>query len=723
MSPLLLLSLALAAQDYGVPVISSSTEAAAFEQLGYQTAQDRLWQLEMSRRTFRGQLAEVRGPASAASDAETLRTCPSDAELMAQYEHLSAAGRTAFSQYALGINRAITERKKSGSLPKEYASLGFEPRPWTIQDSAAIAVGMARRFGGGGAGEIRNLLAYSYLNSGHRSEAEVLDLVDDLLWQNDQDSIPTVDKLDIPAGKVAALFPALTREVTKSHISLLPKPTLPELMPGIRLAKMDTQAAEAQKLAVMFKTGSYAFLVHKNRSKTGANLLLSGPQMGHTKPSIVYEVRLDTPTLKVQGITVPGVPFVVVGNTPSFAWGLTTAVADTTDIFFNKDDGGKIQVAGKWEPIVSEKRSFKVKGEADREALFQRTRWGVVVAQSPTTHTVFSMRASYHGKELSGFDQILAMQRLRSVDQVLKFAPKIPLGFNLFLADKKDIGYAYCGLMPRRSPALDPRFPTPGEPQYDWRGVTPLASVIHVKNPKGGLMVNWNNKPTSEFPNLDTPAWGAIFRNEILLRALPTGAIGREDLIAAIRHGSVADDETQRRFLPYFRKWAPTGSKVALALAEVGDEDRDSQSQDQLYYTIVDRLREKVFMPKTGGFLQPSFFKLAVQNSLLLRALEGKTKTNFGTAAEIEALGQAVVSEFESRPAPAGVPLDRMPYGLGDQNPTGYNRGTFIQIVELGKSWSSWSVLGPGNTESGAHAIDQADLVRNWEFKPQHPWP
>lgn len=708
--------------EYGVPMISAPSEREAFRALGRATAEDRLWQMELSRRTFRGELAEIRGASAVASDTETLRTSYTDKELQTQIQKLSPEGRLAFNSYAEGINQAIAVMERTDSLPAGYAEFGFKPKPWTALDSASIAVGMARRFGGGGAGEIRNYLAYQYLKAGNRAAGLIMDILDDMLWQNAPESIPTVDPADDPLGKAPAYLQPVSRAVSEGHLALLPKATVPELIPGVRLANLEQQTKLAETLAVVYKTGSYAIVAHKNRSVTGENLLLSGPQMGHTMPSVVYEARIDCPTLRVQGITVPGVPQVVVGNTPSFAWGLTTGVADTTDIFVNLTRDGKYESDSAWLDFGRETRTIRVKGEADRTVERLTTKFGPVVVQSPTGPAAYSLRASYAGQELRGFDEMLAMQRLSGVRAALRHAEKIPLGFNLFLADRQDIGYAFCGLMPRRSPLVDPRFPTPGHSIFDWQGLTPLPKLVQVLNPKNGLLVNWNNKPVSWFPNLDTPAWGEIFRNELLVRALPSGRLAIADMVQAVRTIAQQEDETQLKFLSMFRREASAGTATEAALNAVEPTLREGSSGDATYRRLVDRLREKLFVPTTGNFLQPDFFRMAVQPSVIWRAIRGRTKANYLGDRTPKAILKETLADIEKLPPIAGVPLPRLNYGLGANNPTLSNRGTFIQVVSQGREWLGQSVLGPGNASQGPHSQDQVPLIREWMFKPQRPW-
>ena len=119
---------------YGVPLVRASTVERAYFQFGRAVAQDRLWQMEMSRRLTRGRLAEVFGPSRLASDKAVIAKGYTDDELEAQFSALPKAVRVAFAQYAAGVNEVIQDRTSDGTLPPGYNSNGFSPEPWTTLD-------------------------------------------------------------------------------------------------------------------------------------------------------------------------------------------------------------------------------------------------------------------------------------------------------------------------------------------------------------------------------------------------------------------------------------------------------------------------------------------------------------------------------------------------------------------------------------------------------------
>lgn len=715
---------------YGVPRIDAPDLATAFRLAGRAVAEDRLWQMEMSRRIGRGRLAEVQGPSGVASDREVLLTGYTDAELDSQVNALPVEVREAWSAYADGVNEVIQERKACKSLPEGYARLGFEPGPWTTTDSAAIAVQMAQRFGGGGAGELRNYALALYLKT-QPCKDKVFDVLDDFAWWNDPAAIPTVAAEDDPV-KQRPTFRKPSRGETERQFASLPPSNMIELMPAVRLAEAESIRVASREHSVLAKTGSYAVVVSPTRSKTGYPILLSGPQMGFGAPSPVHEMAILTPSYRVSGLDVPGVPGVIVGHAPNVGIALTSGVADVQDIFFSRLDGDGYAYGREKLAFETVNRTLKVKGEPDQTVVRRRTRFGPVLFESRQGKAVYSLRSTFAGRELEGFGLVFDIYRAKTAAEVDAAAAKIPVSFNLFYATTQgDIGYRYCGRVPLRADGVDPRFPTPGMPEYEWTGVIPADQMPHAANPKRGIFANWNNKPVGWWPNGDTPLWGRIFRNATLLKAIPEGKLAIDDLERAAWTIARRDDETDAQFHPMFQKalkGAPLDSLRSDAAGILDAFDGwmvDGSAPASLYKECVRRLRRELLVPVTGNFVSDAIFDTVAQPTILWYALEGRSKYKYlGTRSASDVLRAAfekAVDGFrETRGADPGlwrfqaggifVPEQpRIPYG---------NRGTFIQLLEMRPKPIGRSVNPPGLAESGDHAFDQVPLARAWLYKP-----
>ncbi len=733
----LLLTVVLALQPtqitrdgFGVPLIKAQSEQEAFYWFGRAVAEDRLWQMEMSRRASRGRLAEVLGRSALASDQAVARTGYTDDEIQRQVDSMPQRVRTLFAEYARGVNDTITARKEANTLPEGYKTNGFEPEPWTPLDSAAIAIRLLQQFGRGGAGELRNYALLLYLK-GQPCKDKVFDVIDDLAWQNDPDAVPTVPPADDPLKERHPNFPAFSRLVTEAHVNSLPPTNILELMPAIQLSTGEDADLIAERLGLPYKFGSYAVVVGPERSKTGYPMLLSAPQMGHSDPSVIHEVAIDSPTIKVAGIDVPGVPAVVIGTTPNMAWGLTSGVADVEDVFFAKLADEHTYEYGTGQRKLEEfQRTIKVKGGDPVVVDVVRTHHGPVILNSRIGKAVYSVQSSFRNRELSGIVSVIDIYSAQTAQDVDSAIGRVPVTFNFFYATTRgEFGYRYAGLVPFRARGVDPRFPTPSSPDTEWQGYVSSSAMPHVHNPRTGYLANWNNKPAAWWPNLDTPVWGSPFRNEVLLAALPSGKMGRADLEHAAWTIARRDSETCGAFLQDVKSLLEpnlrTGDPLARYLGGFDGWNTEGSVGAVIYDELVSRLRTELFRPHVGTFIQPTIFETVIQPSVIRKALRGETRYDFlagRTATDVYTTSmQATMTALK---ASLGEDPSLWSYVPGSitvrgQKPIPYNnRGTYIQIVELSPIPAGRSVASPGAAESGPHAADQADLARAWMYKP-----
>lgn len=687
--------------------------------------------MELSRRLARGRMAELMGQSAVASDLAQFRTGYSDEELTRQVNQLRPETQAMFRAYVQGVNDEMERRKRTGTLPAGYRQYGFEPEPWTLLDSAAIGVRLARLFGNGGAGELRNTLLLRYLQGQPNSKDNALAVINDLAWFNDRTSPTTLRPENEPKSTPNILPPSM--ETTRKHIAALPPSNVIELAPVIQVATAEPTRILAEATGVFSKTGSYAIAVSPSRSANRQPMLLGAPQMGHTVPSVVHEMSIRTPEFSVTGMNVPGIPGVLIGSNPDFAWTFTSGVADVADVFFNLKSGtDRYQFGQETRPIRRSSRMIKVRGGEDVRAERQRTTWGPVVLDSRAGNALYSVASGFWNQELHGIEVVYDMYRAKTGRDVMRSSLFSPLSFNLFFAARNgDIGWRYFGNVPMRSPNWDPRFPTPGQPENRWRGFIPPQQMPAVLNPESGLVTNWNNKPARWWPNFDTPVWGRFFRVDALNQSLSSGRLTDSDLAQAAWRIARRNEGSWTTFLPFARagllraSLSPEERLASQWLLSYDGWNLDGSKSALVYQAWISELRKELLVPTTGGFLSPGNLDLVAQTSVLANALERRTQVNYlGERAAPEvalAAFRRAVKTLQAREPD----LNKWRFRAGSfRAPEGPNvlygdRGTYIQIVRFSPgAWSGRSVLGPGNAEEGPHSSDQTRLNRQWEYKP-----
>jgi penicillin amidase len=213
---------------YGVPHIRGKTLYEAAWAIGWVSAQDRLVQLELTRRSATGNVAELFGTDQLEGDIETRRQFYSDAERQYFFTTLSCRLQTVFRGYADGINAYVEKifsdpdlaevpheffffptairALGNGSIPsgvdyqivKHGSSEVYRPGPWKVTDSIAVTELLAGRFGNGGGRQIRQAALLQYLTAARHAagasdpDAEARAIFDDVRWTDDPAAPTTI---------------------------------------------------------------------------------------------------------------------------------------------------------------------------------------------------------------------------------------------------------------------------------------------------------------------------------------------------------------------------------------------------------------------------------------------------------------------------------------------------------------------------------------------------
>jgi len=408
----------------GVPHITAgSTEDALFLQ-GFATAQDRLFQMDVTRRRAAGELAEIIGPRALASDQQARRLLPRQIA-RTQLRSMNPEQRKAFAAYARGVNFYL-ERNR-GRLPVDFALLGYDPRPWSVADSILVWLQMLRTFS---KSWDREILKQSYLSEGDPE-------------------------------KVEALFPV------RSGLEAYP--------------------------------GSNAWAVSGAWTGTGKPLLANDSHLEFSVPCFWYQVHLKTPGLDVAGMSIPGLPGVVIGHNQWIAWGAVKLGFDVQDLYQERLDPrtGRYLYRGKLEQARLEREVIRVKGQQPVELGVWVTRHGPVVFSRGDLHLALRWSATEAGEFAYPF---LALDRVRNWEQfraALKLLPAPPQNF-LYADIDGNIGIQAAGRLPIRR-SWDGGLPVDGASgNFEWDGFIPFEELPSVFNPSGGILICANQNPFPE---------------------------------------------------------------------------------------------------------------------------------------------------------------------------------------------------------------------------------
>ena len=269
-------------------------------------------------------------------------------------------------------------------------------------------------------------------------------------------------------------------------------------------------------------------LVGAKRSQTGHPLFVAGPQVGYFFPEFFAEMELTGAGFNVRGAVFPGVPVVLVGRGPDYAWSATSSQADNLDLFVETlcDDDVHYLYRGQCEPM---RRFFagtlKAQGQPDQEISYEETTHGPVIGYAKVggKRVAISVQRSTRGRELLSTKAFydLNTARVTSAKDFLSTMNGVEFSFNWFYADDRDIALFSSGRLPIRSPGTDPALPTIGNGDYDWRGFVPFAGHARGINPASGAILNWNNRPAANVGAADSNfSYGSVHRVDLLRAAV-----------------------------------------------------------------------------------------------------------------------------------------------------------------------------------------------------------
>jgi penicillin amidase len=468
----------------GVPHVFGETSAAVLYGAGYAEGQDRLADMEMSRRRALGRTAELLGPSAVASDIISRDRMLPPAELLLMYRALAPEYRRMMQAYVDGVNRAIDEiaADPARKTPYEFTQWGAKPERWSLLDYLQMVAAFPRDREGN---ELQNL---AFLNAmvARYGEAKGRAIFDDLVPPSDPDS-PTA----IPAGE--DLAPA--RPMPKATYL-----TLDADKPGAPTAPPSTSTQDHSRCLV----------IGPQRSASGKVLMLESTADGP-------EIHLYGGGFDSSGFTGPawGVP--IMGRGPHHGWLVTSGMSDSTDYFAEKLDPKnpyRYWFDGRWRPMERWQETIHVKGAAPVVHEVAETIHGRIISWDKAHGVAYSARYAQRGHELDNWVGVVEMQRARSLQEFeAKGIAALSTDFGVCYGDEQgNIGFWETGLQPKRAPEADPRLPTPGTGQFEWQGFLPLAERPHMLNPKQGYIHAWNSKPTTWSREGDEGRFGATFR-------------------------------------------------------------------------------------------------------------------------------------------------------------------------------------------------------------------
>jgi penicillin amidase len=541
--------------ERGIAYVEAEDELDLYFAQGYVTASDRLWQLDLFRRTARGELSEIFGKLTLEDD-KRRRTYGFAQVAEAAAAQADPGSRAVMEAYAAGVN-AYIDSLDDKSLPPEFQLLGYRPRHWTPADSGAVG----------------------------KNFAEALSTT----WTLD---IARAAFINLPPDKAAALFPEVSpldvlvvgsdkadkkRAPPAKRTSALPRRTnLKELLSELSSIQQTEERTRARiGLNAEDLAASNNWVVSGKRTTSGKPLLANDPHLPASAPSIWYMIHLSAPGLRVAGVTAAGAPGVIIGHNERVAWGLTNLGPDVQDVYretFDPQNPRRYQTPAGWRDAEVRHEEIKVRKSLTRTETevvpfeVTVTRHGPVVLKKGADS--FALRWTALAPTATEFTAFYKLNRARNWKEFTEALGNYGGPTQNFVYADVDghIGYYGAGLIPVRANG-DGSVPYDGtKDEGEWKGFIPFTELPHVFDPPSGIIVTANSRVVGrDYPHFLTHVW-----------APPTRSRRIYDLLTA-KQKLTAEDFRAVQADAYTISGATFAREVAKVAREAGLDAKDEK--------------------------------------------------------------------------------------------------------------------------------------------------
>lgn len=496
--------------SYGVPHITCNNEDDLFFSLGYMHAQDRLWQMDVTRRLAEGRLSEIFGMDVLEYD-KLFRTIGISRFAYTLYEGISPKSKQILSSYSKGVNEFISQNNRK--LPLEFDILNYKPEEWKPEHSLMVIRMMGWQ-----------------LNLSWMTEYMFGEITYKYGFEKAKDFFPNYPEDG----------PFIINGEKKNSGSLNPNGFGKGNFALLGRGFFESVIAYRNYFGLLgTQIGSNSWVVNGLKTEGGKPILANDPHLVLQAPSNWYEVVLKNQgdNTFVCGFSIPGAPGVAIGSNGEISWGITNLMNDDSDFMILKRDSvytHKYRLNNTLYDIDSTEEYIKIKDIKDEVALtIYNTIAGPVVSKLEKVHFTGESNFKTNDKEIltlrwTGYelsDEIKAFYDVYHSRNWKEFKSSLSnFGLpasNFTYADVNgNIGYQAAGKVPIRENdyVLNGSVPNLGE--MEWKGFINQEDMPSVYNPQENFIVTANNKAEKDLKiyisNLYEPQYRAKRIEEVL---------------------------------------------------------------------------------------------------------------------------------------------------------------------------------------------------------------
>jgi penicillin G amidase len=471
----------------GIPTVRGATRIDVARATGFLHAQDRFFQMDLARRRAAGELAALVGRRALVLDRE-IRIHRFRAEAQRAVSLMRGEHRALLQAYTEGVNAGLSALE---SVPFEYLILRQDPAPWHTEDSFLVVLSM-----------------FVTLQDSDGSYESTLATMAAVLPPDMYEFMaPRGSEWDAPVDGEAFSMAAIPGpDVYDLRARRAGKPpSLPRR--GADRVELDVDHPFSDGGSVPEATGSNNFAVSGRLTADGGALLANDMHLTIRVPNTWYRAALEWPDPanpqqpnRLIGVTLPGVPAVVVGSNTHIAWGFTNTYADWSDIVLLDVDParpGQYLTPHGWRPFERHAEVLRVAREEDEHAEVLWTEWGPVMTRDARGRPRAYRWVAHAAEQLAV--STMPLEAARTIEEAFDEANGLGTpGQNMVVADRSGrIGWTVYGSLPRRV-GLDGQHPTSwSDGSRGWKGWLPDAEYPRILDPAHGRIWTANARVVS----------------------------------------------------------------------------------------------------------------------------------------------------------------------------------------------------------------------------------
>ena len=446
--------------NYGIPHIYSQNMEDAYKTLGYVHAQDRLFQMDLTRRVGSGKLSEIFGQDLVETDRffKTLgisRQAKKDLYLL--LENKKSDQYKIIMAYLEGVNTFI----EKGNWPVEYKLLGVEPEKFEPINMVEAAGYMAFSF----AFTLRTEPLIDFILKTYPDSAYIAGM--NITHPEGQTIISNYKEKDTLLAELSLKIDALMED--------LPLPIL---------------------------QGSNSWAIAPSKTKSNKVIFCNDTHIKFSQPQSWYESHIEYPGFSFYGNYLAGVPFALIGHNRKMAWGLTMFENDDADLYFEiiDEDNSKYKFDNNWKDLKVFSEEIKIKGEESQTVTIRETQNGPIISdflpvkvEHPIsfwwTYTKFPNRL---------MEAFYLLNNAQNIQDAEKAASMIHApGLNVNYGDASgNIAWWGCAKMVKRPEGMQAMAIHDGsDPAEQLTDFWEFSDNPHSVNPPQGYIYSCNNQP------------------------------------------------------------------------------------------------------------------------------------------------------------------------------------------------------------------------------------